>query len=248
MKSVQLALVLAILLAACARPTLPPISPEEIIARASNRMLAWKGFHFVVERSGARAYLDPAHTLVFSRMEGDFVAPDRAQGSVRVVGPGLVAAVQFINIGERYWETNPLSGAWWECPEPGACFNPGALFDPQNGIQAILRQDFAQLQYLGAAELEEAPGKQFYLVSGQLQGERLAALTWAMIGPETMSAQMWIAPDTFDVYRIQLEEPVSTDAPTPASGTPEPPTTLWMVDFLQFDQISDIQPPPTPAP
>ncbi len=235
------------LLTACAKPTLPPPPPQEVIAKAGERMQSLASFHFVIERSGAPAYLDPGNTLVLSRMEGDYQTPDRAQGQVRVIGPGIVASVRFINIGVRYWETNLLSGEWAECPA-AQCFNPALLFDTQAGLPAILQQDLSALAAVESAELEEMPGKRLYHLRGELQGARLAELSWGMIGPESMAAQLWVDPETFDLYRVQLEEPTNApDAPTPAAGDPTA-ATLWKVDFLQFNQPLEILPPASATP
>jgi hypothetical protein len=229
--------VLFSLLAGCARPTPPPLPPEEILARVVVKMKSLAGFRFVVVRSGAPAYLDPGQTLSFSRMEGDYVSPDRAQGQVRVIAPGFVASVRFISIAERYWETNYLTGEWWECP-PDQCFNPAILFDAQVGLQTILESDLSDLKRLDNEVLEELPGRSLYSVAGRLAGERLYQMSWGMIGPEAAQTRLWVDPETFVVHRIQLEEPA------PEGGE----STLWTVDFLNFDEAADIQPPPTATP
>ena len=232
-----LLLTVLFLLTACARPTLPALPPEEILSNVVAKMKALKGFQFVVVRTGAPAYLDADQTLSFSRMQGEYASPDQAQGQVRVIGPGIVASVRFTSIGDHYWETNYLTGEWWECPL-GQCFNPAILFDAQYGLQAILEEDFTDLQRLANEELEELPGKSLYTLSGRLAAERLYQMSWGMIGPESVNVRLWVDPATFVAHRIQLEEPA------PEAGE----ATLWTVDFLDFDEIASIQPPPTPTP
>jgi lipoprotein LprG len=223
------------LLVACARPTLPSLPPGEIVTRAAARMTAMRGFHFVIERTGALAYLDYEGTLAFSRAEGEFVTPDTAQAAVRVIAPGLVAEVQILGIGERYWQTNLLTGQWEEFP-PGVGFNPAMMFDPQIGLQPIIAADLTDLKLTGVEELEEYPGKQLYSITGQMTGERLYQMSYQMIGPEAVTVHLWVAPETFELYRVQLTEP--------APGSDEP--TVWQVDFWSFDQPATIT-PPTPA-
>lgn len=225
-------LFLPILIVACGSPAPDIVDPEEIVLRSVDRMKSLSGFHFVVERSGALVFLDEEHTLAFRRAEGDFVAPDRAQATIRVIGPGLVVEVQVVNIGEVQWETNFLTGDWQELP-PEWGFNPAALFDAEVGIQPILEEDLSELEWVGMEELEEVPGVSLHALTGEIEGEKLNQLSFGMIGPEMMTVKLWIAPDTFELYRIQMNE-----APT---GGDEP--TVWKIDFWDHDRIVEIVPP-----
>lgn len=217
---------------ACASPIPELMDPGEIVSRSVERMKSLSGFHFVIERSGALAFLNEDQTFAFRRAEGDFVAPDRAQATIRVIGPGLVAEVQVINIGEIQWETNFLTGEWQELP-PDWGFNPAALFDAELGIQPILEMDLSGLEWVGLEELEEVPGKPLYALSGEINGERLYQLSYGMMGPEMMTILLWIAPETFEMYRMLI-----TEAP---HGEDE--STIWQVDFWDYDRIVDITPP-----
>ena len=209
------------------------------MSRAAARMKALQGFSFVVVRSGAPAYIDPNQTFSLSRLEGNYVSPDKAQGQVRVIGPGIVASIHFISIADQYWETNYLTGEWWACP-PNQCFNPALLFDPQTGLQPILQSDVLDLKLLKNEELEELPGKLLYSLSGQVKGEHLAQVSYGLIGPDPLNVHLWVDPATFAVQRIQLEKPGANSAEA----------TLWTVDFLNFDKVSPVLPPaiPTPTP
>jgi lipoprotein LprG len=223
---------LLILIAACGGPTPEILNPEEIVLRSVDRMKSLSGFHFLIDRSGAPAYLNEERSLSFRRAEGDFVAPDRAQATIRVIGPGFVAEVQVINIGEIQWETDFLSGEWQELP-PGWGFNPAALFDAEMGIQPILENDLSELEWLGMEELEEVPGVSLYALAGEVDGERLHQLSFGMMGPERMTILLWIAPDTFELYRMQINEE--------ATGVDE--STVWKIDFWDYNHIVDIIPP-----
>jgi hypothetical protein len=54
-----------------------------------------------------------------------------------------------------------------------------------------------------------------------------------LIGPDTVTAELWITPETFELTRILVTEPV------PDSDEP----SLWQVDFSQFNQVVEIAPP-----
>lgn len=189
-------------------------------------------FHFLIDRSGIPAFIDANHTLAFRRAEGDFQSPDRASATVRVIGPGVVAEVDIISVAENQWETNMLSGEWQALP-PNWGFNPASLFDQDIGIQSILESDLRELRLCGYEELEEFPGSLLYVLEGSLDGERLYRLSYGMIGPEKLEISLYIAPETFELnrlniihYQLEAEE-----------------DTLWQIDFWDFDQPLNIVPP-----
>ena len=217
----------------CSRSTPVPLAAEEIIQKASQRMKSLKGFHFVIDRTGSPAYLDPDHTYSFRRAEGNFNAPDHASASVRIIAPGLVAEIQIIGLGELYWETNILTGEWMALP-PEQGFNPAVLFDPEIGIQPIIESDMIDLSLAGNEELEELPGKQLYAVAGKLKGERIYPMSYGLIGPDLMDVKLWIDPETFDIHRIMITQSRADDEPT-----------IWQLDFWDFDKTLDITPPQT---
>jgi hypothetical protein len=191
-----------------------------------------EGFHFLIDRSGAPAFLSEAQSVSFRRAEGDFVAPNAAQANVRVIAPGLIVDVQAISLEGRYWETNVVSGEWQEFPaEQG--FNPAVLFEPQTGIPIILREDLRELALIGVAELEEMPGLKLYEIHGQLDGERIYQLSYGLIGPDLLDVQVWIEPNTFYLHRMTLT------GTTP--GQEEP--TFWQVDMWNFGSVTQILPP-----
>lgn len=221
------------LLAACQAAKPASLPPEEIVANAARRMSGLAGFHFLIERSGHPAYLDEAETIAFRRAEGDYVAPDRARAKVRVIAPGLIAEVDMVSIGQDYFETNLLTGQWQQFPTDQG-FNPAVLFDPETGFQVVLENDLSELTLAGIEELEEVPGKQLYKLQGTVGGEKLYEMSYSMIGPQPMQVSLWIAPDTFDLYRALVIDSASDPA--------DP--TQWKFDFWDFDKPAEIGPPP----
>src|SRR3989304_5725789 len=127
--------------------------------------------------------------------------------------------------------TPDLPPAEWQEWPPDWGFNPAVLFDPETGIQAALVEDLSGLVLLGTEELEEIPGQSLYHLQGLFAGERLSTVSHGMIGPEAADAELWIAPGTFEVYRMILVEP----------GEQE--DTIWTIDFWDFDKIHEILPP-----
>jgi len=225
-------LLLTIILAACSDPSLAELSPEEIVANSAERMNALEGFYFVIDRTGAPAYLDTAETLSFRRAEGYYVAPDRSQATVRIIAPGLVTEVNVISIADTQWQTNVMSTSWEQLP-PNWGFNPTVLFDPEIGIQSILAADLIEMELSEAEELDEGPEGLLYVVEGKLDGGRIHEMSYGLIGPEQLQVGLWIAPETFELARAIVTEI--------NSGEDEP--SVWQVDFSRFDEVIDIEPP-----
>lgn len=222
-----------LLLVSCREAELPDLPADEIILNSAERMNGLSGFAFVIDRSGESVYLDLEESIAFRRAEGFYVAPDRSQATVRVITPGLVTDVGVISIGEVQWQTNLLTPEWQELP-PNWGFNPAVLFDPEIGIQSILLSDLSDLAVEGSERLEDGPDGALYVISGRLAGERVSELSDGLIGPETMTIQLWIGPETFELYRVLISDP--------SQGGAEP--TIWQVDFRQFDETIEISPPP----
>ncbi|MCA9971160.1 MAG: LppX_LprAFG lipoprotein [Anaerolineales bacterium] len=220
-----------LLLAACADDP-PPPAPDEIITQMSAALAAQQSFHFAIDRSGAPAYVDPGNTLSFRHAEGDFLAPDKAQAAVRVNLPGIVTEISLISIGPIQWQTNVLTGRWEELP-PNWGFNPTVLFDEAEGLPAILAADLQDVALAGTETLEDGPDAALYHLTGSVAGDRLFEMSGGLIGPETVSVDLWVAPETFLPQRIVVVEP------EPERDEP----SVWQVDFSQFNQEIEITPP-----
>jgi hypothetical protein len=231
------AFLLVLLLAACGggeaapEPT-PTPTPADILQRAAERLTTTSGFRFNVNLTGAPAYLDPTGQIAFRTAVGDYAAPDRAQAAVRAAAFGLITDINVISIGENQWQTNPLTKRWESLP-PNWGFNPGSLFDSENGLPAILTADMTNVTLSGPERLADGPNQELYVISGQVGGERLAATSGGLIGPQAVDVTLWIAPESYEIIRIVVTEP-EADATEPS---------VWQLDFSQYDQEVAIEPP-----
>jgi lipoprotein LprG len=222
----------AFILAACQTPEPEALPPEDIVRLSAERMNSLSGFEFIIERSGEPVYLDLDDTIAFRRAEGHYVAPDKAQATVRIITPGLVTDVGVVSIGQTQWETDLFTPQWRELPADWG-FNPAVLFDPEIGMQSILLADLSDLVLEGTEKIEDGPDQLLYVIGGNLAGERLHEMSYRMIGPESMAVQLWIIPETFELYRVLITDP--------SQGGPEP--TIWQIDFRQFGEVIEIVPP-----
>ena len=220
--------------AACQSNDAPEISAEEIVANSATRMAETSGFRFRIVQDGAFVYVDEDGLLAFRSAEGVYTAPDKAAATVKVIAPGFITDVDVISIGETQWQTNVLTQAWEELP-PNWGFNPTVLFDDTVGLQAILAQDMTDLQFAGLANLAESdgPDADLYKVTGNVAGERLLEMSGGLIGNQPVTVALWVQPDTFELMRIAVAEPVPDSEES----------SNWIVDFANFDEVVEIEPP-----
>ena len=221
--------------AACRPNPEPDPTPEEIVQNTAQRMRQLSGFHFAITHSGPSAYLDPDNIISLVRADGDFTAPDKAQATVLVKLTGFVTKVDVISVADVQWQTNPLTGQWEELP-PNWGFNPAVLFDAEIGLQAILAADISDLTLTGKEKLEDGPDTELYALSGKVAGDRLFSMSGGLIGPAAADAQLWVLPETFELVRVILTEPAASEEDSPS---------VWQVDFANYDQALEIEPPPS---
>ena len=224
---------IGVLFSGCVNSQVEQISPEDIISRSADRMATVAGFEFLIERTGDPVFLDINETISFRRAEGEFNSPDHVSSTVRIIAPGLVTEVQIISIGVMQWETNILTGQW-QASDPVYSFNTSRIFDPEFGIPAILDNDLTDMNVTGVEELPEVPGKKLYALDASLQGDHAYEMTYGMIDNDLLKVLLWVAPESFDLYRIILIDPAD-----PGDHN----DTVWQIDFWNFDMTFDIKNP-----
>lgn len=218
---------LALLLLSCGRPAPPP---AEIAARAGQAMAQVQSFHFAITVEGGPAYIDPESSLSLRSMEGDLVRPDRVQARLKVGAAGLaVIELRFIGIGQDQFLTRPITGQWQPLPA-GWGFDPTILFDPEQGIEAVLKR--AQWQ---AQVGEERVGKaRCYHLHGSAQGKDMAPITAWTIVAEQVEVEAWVGKGDSLLYQLRITEP-----PQEEGGHP----IIWLLAFSAFDQPVTIERP-----
>ena len=128
-----------------------------------------------------------------------------------------------------------MANQWEELP-PNWGFNPAVLFDDEIGIQAVLLADLSDIQLAEPENLAESegPDELLYSVTAVASGENVYQMSGYLIGPESVTMQLWIVPETFELARIVVREP------EPDSEEGE---SIWQVDIFNYDELIDIQPP-----
>jgi lipoprotein LprG len=209
----------------------PALSPLDIAQKAAEAMLALKSLHFFIERDGALAYIDDQQLLAFKRADGDFDLPDRMRALVRVITAFTPIDIGMVVLGDEQFATDPITGDWGVLPPEWGKFNLVVLFDPETGLQRLLRDGILDLQLLGSEQIE---GQQHYHLSGSAQGERIRAMTLGFIGQGDVELEVWIGAEDYYVRRLSIVEP-ETD--------PEEPTT-WNLEFSKLGEPVEIEAPP----
>lgn len=210
----------------------PAPSPDDIARQAGSRMMALDSMHFVVELSGTLTYLDKPPTLALKRMEGDLVNPDQVRAIVQVSSFGVIAQIGVIGLGSDQYITNPLNQQWEVLdPEAGFYFDTSLIFDPEHGIEAILKDTDWTFGEPGTSQEEE-----YYLLQGQVPGERISALTFSMVSSGRATVDLWVSRADYYVHRIELTE-LDSDPLDP---------THWVMELSAFDEPVQIEAPPIP--
>lgn len=222
-----------LLLTSCSILGPPDLPPELIVKNSVAYMRGLDGFSFLLERSGAAVFVDPTGIVTFREAQGAFVSPDRVQGTVKVIAPGIVAEVSIIGIGDQEWETNIFTGEWFLVP-PEYAFKPAVLFDPDSGMQPALSAHLEDLELIDIVEIEELPGLNLYHLSARMDGEHVSTLTYGLIDPQPLEIELWVEPGVFALHRMVIVDPVN-------EGAEEP--TIWQLDFWDFGKVIEITPP-----
>jgi lipoprotein LprG len=213
---------------ATATPELPPL---EIAARAAEAMLSLDSLHFSIERDGALAYIDTQQLFAFKRAEGDLELPDRMRALLRVITAFTPIDLGMVVLGDEQYATDPITGEWGWLPSEWGQFSLLVLFDPETGLQRLLKDGIFDLTLTGHEEIE---GQRHYRLAGQASGERMQAMTMGFIGHGDVGLEVWIGAQDFYVRRLRIVEP-ETD--------PDDPTT-WYLEFSKIGEPVEIIAPP----
>jgi hypothetical protein len=216
-----LLVLVALVLTACGRGEPEALDARQVAERAADALEAAEHLHFTIERSG---FLAPT-ALALRQAEGDVLMPDRIRALVQASTFGIVSEIGVVVIGDQQWMTNPLSGRW-EALAPGeAPLNLRMLFDPDQGVQGLLRRgEWTQ----AATESGQ------YVLRATFQGEQLAAMTSGLVAGGAVEVETRINADDFMLTEARLVE---------RDSSPEDPTT-WLIRLTRPGTPVEIAPPP----
>lgn len=235
MRSLYLVLIL-LLLAACgsqpAEPTAVPTptpTPRELSIQVADATQAAPSFHFDVELSGAPVYADPGQIFTLLSMAGDLQRPNGVLASLRVSSVAGVAELRTVSLDGTQYLTNPITRQW-QCVEPDFTFNPAVLFDPERGVEALIRTGFADVTLLG---IEERDGQPHYHLRGTFAGESLLPISAYLLGNGPVEADIWADVETRRASRVVLVD----------TGTDPQDPSIWTLTFSEYGKEVDVRAP-----
>jgi lipoprotein LprG len=237
MRTLYLALIV-MLLAACggqpAEPTAVPTptpTPRELSIQIADATRAAPSFHFDVELAGAPVYADPNQIFTLLTMAGDLQRPDGVLASLRVSSVGGVVELRTVSLAGTQYLTNPITRQW-QCVPPDFTFNPAVLFDPERGVEALIREGFENVSLVGLEELE---GRPHYHLRGTFDGELLLPISAYLLGNGPVEADIWA-----DIETRRAGQVVLVDTGT---GSDEDEPSTWTLTFSEYGKEVDVRAP-----
>ncbi len=221
-------LLLGLLLTACGTD-IPQIPPAEVITRAGEAMLQAPSFHFKIDISGKPVVLNQVTQLSLRSAEGDFARPNKMGVHLKVLVAVAAAELDMIALGSEQYLTNVLTQQWEVLP-PKFGFNPAVMFDPQVGLEQLLKAGLDNAHWIGVEVLD---GKSLFHLQGSISGERLQGMSGGLIGKGPIDVDLWIEPNTYLPYQAVIVDKDS-DA--------EKPTT-WTMTFSSYGKDVNITAP-----
>jgi hypothetical protein len=176
-------------------PTPTPLSPEEILEFGGAATEELDSYHFtMVINMTTKAGGTPMETpIIFT---GDFKAPDRFQGELKMELGELSIETEVIMIGESFYIRDPTSGEWQLSAEPATPFLP----DDFVGLESINIPNMVNLTLLRETVLDGVP---VYLVEGMLPPEVMDAVLGEAGGKNKVV--YWIGVEDGWIRRVNID-------------------------------------------
>jgi lipoprotein LprG len=229
MKHILFGLLLAGLLLTACGANVPQIPPAEAITRAGEAMLQAPSFHFKIDLSGTPVMLNQATHLSLRSAEGDFARPNQMGVHLKVLLAVAAAELDMIALGTEQYLTNVLTRQWEVLP-PEFGFNPAVMFDPQVGLEQLLKAGLDSAQWIGAETID---GKSLLHLRGSISGERLQGMSSGLISQGPIAVDLWLEPETYLPRKAVIVD---------TNSDPEKPTT-WTMTFSSYGKDVNITAP-----
>lgn len=221
-------LTVSFVLTACGTAA-PQIPPAEAVSRAGEAMLQAPSFHFKIDLGGRPVVLNQLTQLSLRSAEGDFARPDKMGVHLKVLLAVAAAELDMIALGDEQYLTNVLTRQWEVLP-PEFGFNPAIMFDPQTGLEQVLKGGLDTAQWIGT---ETVDGQNLWHLQGAISGERLQSMSGGLISTGPIDVELWLEPDTYLPRKAVIVD---------KDSDPEKPTT-WTMTFSSYGKDVNITAP-----
>ena len=210
-------------------PAGPPTAAQTILIEASKQLAATPTIRFELKVEGD-TFIDDGKSLRLLEASGELVRPEsvRTDFKLKVMGTVTISTSMII-IGDQRWSTDLITGSWGDAPEEFG-YDPGILFDNQNGIGPVMDrvQDPTQL------DDEKVHDRDAYHITAQVKPDILDELTSGTMTGDPITVELWIDKETYDVLRVRLTEPDTVTDREPA---------VWTLDITDQGKEFTIEPP-----
>jgi len=207
----------------------PNLTVNEILLSASDRLAETDAMHFQMDVEGDTE-IDSAGTMRLLSARGDMARPNKVnvQFQIEVLGSQTLS-IRMITIGGDSWTTDIVTGKWVTAPEEFG-YNPAVLYDNQNGLGPVMGK-ITDPEIVGT---EDVDGRQAYHIHGTVPEDIMTPLTSGTMQGDTISLDVWIDGDNWDLLRVVLKEPEGPDVENPAT---------WTMNLSDHNKKIDIEPP-----
>jgi hypothetical protein len=205
------------------------LTADQILARSSEQMASTETLRFHLGIEGV-TYIDTANTIQLLEADGELQRPDRVHVRFKIkIVPGVTITTELITIGDQFWTTDLITGDWGEAPYEFT-YDPTVLFDNQGGVGPVMNK-VNDAQIVGEDQVQ---GRDSYHIQATTNEEIVGPVTSHTMHGSPVIANLWIDASTFDLLRVQLEEPASSGNPDPAK---------WTLDLFDQGETITIEPP-----
>ncbi len=221
-------LTLTLALAACSEPEIISIPPDEQMSTLAQTVTDTETFRFQIFFSGPELAIEEG--VILDSVDGQYRSPDAAQAAVRVKALGLTGSIGVLAYGDQVWQRGPVTTDWEEVTAD-ELLTVRDLFS-EDGLKEMLRADISEIARGGSdLELGDFPGETFTLLTGAVEGERIARLTLGLLSGGSTDIAVYATSD--EIRRIILTETGSTDA------------REWTIDLFSYGTSVELEPAPT---
>lgn len=211
-------------------PTPTPTPDPEVLARQiMDATEAAESLAFRIDFAGEPVYADPDGLFQMLDMQGGLQRPDAARATIRVRSVGSIAEIRLVSLEGQQYATNPITRDWL-CFPPGALFDPVLLFDTEQGVSPLLREEFTTITLEGS---EEQDGELHYHLRGTIDAAPLRQMSMGMLGAGPVAVDLWASQETLRASRIVL-----TDTAT----NPDNPSQ-WHVALAEYNEPVEVVAP-----
>jgi hypothetical protein len=203
---------------------------QAIVDKAQARLGQVNAVHYLLTVDGDLS-IGAAKTQKLRSAEGDLVRPDKASATAKVAMGPVNATVRFIQIGNDSYMTNLLTGKWEKVPG-GLGYDPSVVFDPQNGVAAILGR-ISGWQYVESTTVN---GVETQHVRGSVPVQTVNALTAGSLPGGTVGVNLYVEGQNNDIVRFVITG-------QPAAATSSTAASRWTLDLSNQNGNISIVPP-----